>query len=340
VSGGVITSGVYDDNDGGNFFSGSVTGNFSTDPLNPQVPISSFGRGIAQIAGQNFVFYIVDATRIRFLSTTGGMLSGDAVAQSSNVPTSTSALNSGFVFIVAGASGSGGVTRVGRFTANGASVTNVLLDTNDAGKFTQTNSGTNASVTMDQANPGRGTVTFKDPNLGVPFTFVFYLSSPTSGVIQDQSQSATKGATDIADGSILAQTAGPFSSSSVSGTYALNWSGLSVQQGGTFAIQDEEDLLSQATITNLKLSGTADIFQFTNGAPRTDFGLGGTITLGGDGTGGGSPGQRNTMVVNLNGANAINFVVYFANPQLAFFANKDNSSGPQRIVAGILKVQQ
>jgi hypothetical protein len=45
------------------------------------------------------------------------------------------------------------------------------------------------------------------------------------------------------------------------------------------------------------------------------------------------------MTVNLTGANPINFVVYFVNPQLAFFANRDNS-GAQRIVVGILKLQQ
>ena len=45
------------------------------------------------------------------------------------------------------------------------------------------------------------------------------------------------------------------------------------------------------------------------------------------------------MTVNLTGAKPINFVVYFVNPQLAFFANRDNS-GTQRIVLGILKLQQ
>jgi hypothetical protein len=336
VSNGVVSNGVQDENDDGNLPATptpvSFIGTMATDPLNLS-SLGTNGRGIAQLNGIQYVFYLVDGTRIRFLSTSSGMVSGDGVLQ----PSAPTSISGGFAFIVAGTSGSGGVTRIGRFTASGASVTNVLMDTNNAATFTQTNSGTNASVTMDQANPGRGVVTFKDPNLSVPFTFVFYLSSASSGVIQDQSQSATKGATDVADGSIVAQSGSPFSSSNVSGPYALNWSGLSVQQGGTFATQDEEDLLAQANIMNLTLSGTADIFQFTNGIPRTDFGLGGKITLGGDGTGGG--GQRNSMTINLNGASAINFVVYIANPQLAFFANSNNS-GTQRIVAGILKMQQ
>lgn len=337
ASNGVISSGFFDENDNGTFNSGGFIGTLATDPLNPQ-DMSNFGRGIALIAGQDFVFYIVDSRQVRFLSTTGGMLSGDAVAQTS-VPTN---LNSGFAFIVAGSSGSGGVTRVGRFTANGSSLTEVVMDTNNAGTFHLTggsggSSVSSASINLDLANPGRGTLTFTDSNLGVPLSFVFYLSSANGGVIQETSQSATKGAVDVADGSIVAQSGSPFSSSNISGTYALNWSGLSVQQGGSFAVQDEEDFLAQANITSLALSGTADIFQFTNGVPRFDFGLGGTITLGGDGTGSG--GQRNSMTINLNGASPIQFVVYFANPQLAFFANSNNS-GTQRIVAGVLKMQQ
>ncbi len=339
VNSGVVSAGVEDENDNGNIpptpTPTSFVGTMAQDPLNTST-LGSNGRGIAQLSGIQYVFYIVDAGRVRFLSTSNGMLSGDAVSQPPLA--NPVAFGGSYVFIVAGTSGSGGITRVGRFTVNGSSLSNILADTNDVGKFEMTDSGSNTSVTLDQANPGRGVLTFKANNLSVPLTFVFYLSSATNGVIQEQSQSSTNVVVDVADGSIVAQTGGPFSSSNITGPYALNWSGLSVQQGGTFAIQDEEDLLAQTKVTNLALSGTFDIFQFTNGAPQTGFGLGGSITIGGDGTGNG--GQRNTMVINLNGANPIDFVLYVVNPQLAFFANKDNNSGPQRIVAGILKAQQ
>ena len=331
---GVIGTGFFDDNVNGTFSNGAFIGTLAQDPLDPS-SLSSFGRGIAVIASQNFVFYIADSNRVRFLSTNKGMLSGDAVAQA-NVPTS---LTGGFVFVVAGASGSGGVTRIGRFSVSGSSVTSVLMDTNDAGNFHQTNTNnvTNASITIDSANPGRGIVTFTDSQLSVPLTFVFYLSSPNSGVIQDVSQSATKGATDVADGSIAAQSGSPFTSSNVTGTYAFNWSGLSIQNGGSFAVQDEEDLVGQASVSNLSLSGAADIFQFQSVVgPKTNLGVSGSITIRGDGTGG--DGQRSTITVNLTGANPINFVVYFVNPQLAFFANTSTSS--TRIVVGILKAQQ
>jgi hypothetical protein len=344
ASGGVISAGVQDENDNGNIPATptpvSFTGVLAADPLDPNgaADLSTFGRGIATLDGINYVFYLVGGNRIRFLSTSGGeMLAGDAVAQSNTIPANVAALNSSFVFIVSGASGNGGVTRIGRFTANGASVTNVILDTNNAGAFHLTGGSggagavTAASIALDAVNPGRGVVTFKDPTLQVPFTFVFYLSSATSGVIQDVSQ-GNQGATDVADGSLAAQTSGPFSGSNISGTYALNWSGLSLQNGA----EDEEDFVAQAKISSLSLTGAGDIFQFQNGI-SSDLGVTGLIVPGGDGTGG--DGNRNTMSVKLSGGgtSTVNFVVYVANPGLAFFAN---NQGTTRVVAGILKLQQ
>ena len=117
----------------------------------------------------------------------------------------------------------------------------------------------------------------------------------------------------------------------------MNWSGIASANNTT----DEEDLLSQLTVTNLSLSGTSDIYQFTSSplAPVPNIGTGGTINFnGGDGTG--SDGKtRVNMTVNLSNTPALHMVVYIANPQLAFFANSDNSDRP-RVVAGILKAQQ
>jgi hypothetical protein len=329
---GAIPSGFFDDNVNGNLTSGAMTpGSIAQDPLQLST-LASFGRGIANIAGQNFVFYIVDSKRVRFISTSSGMLSGDAVAQAS-VP---SALNGGFVFVVGGSSANGGLTRVGRFSLNGSSVTNILMDINDAGSQRQPNTFSNASVTFD-STLGRGDISFQDSSL--TYSFVFYLSSPNSGVIQDDSPSSVANvARDTADGSIELQSGSPFTSANVSGTYAMNWSGL-VVAGGSFPIEDEEDLLAQTNVNNLALTGAADLFQFTSATltPRFDLGVGGTIQINGDGAS--DDGHRNGMTVNLTGANPINFVVYFVNPQLAFFANRDNS-GTTRIVVGVLKLQQ
>jgi hypothetical protein len=212
------------------------------------------------------------------------------------------------------------------------------VDTNDSGNFILTNSGTNASISLDPVIPGRGTLTFTDPKFpNAPSTYVFYLSSPAQGVIQETTSNQS-GVVIVADGTIAAQTGSPFTSSNISGTYALNWSGLSLQNGGSFAVQDEEDLLGQVAVSSLNSSGAADIFQFQNGVPVFDLVASGSITINSsDGTG--ADGKRNTMSVKLVKSNSttVDFVVYFVSPQLAFFINNQNSN---RIVAGILKAQQ
>jgi hypothetical protein len=119
----------------------------------------------------------------------------------------------------------------------------------------------------------------------------------------------------------------------------MNWSGL-VTAGGNISSTDEEDLLGQVKISSLSLSGTSDMFQFTSPTltPYLDIGTGGAVNLnGGDGTNGDM--HPVDMDVNLSGITPIHMVVYIVNPQLAFFANRDNSGTP-RIVAGVLQAQQ
>jgi len=307
-------------------------GTLTQDPANTST-LTSFGRGVAQIAGASYVFYVVDSTRIRFINSTGAMLTGDAVIQSNTIPTTVSSINSGFAFIVAGSTSAGGLTRVGRLTATGASVSNVLVDSNSAATFTQTTGATNASITLDSANPGRGTLTFLGNGLGTPFIFVFYLNSATQGVIQETTLSGGAPIA-VADGTIAAQSGSPFSSSNITGTYALNWSGQSLQSG----TPEEEDLVGQVKASSFNLTGAADIFQFTALAAQTNVVVGGSIMINGDGSGGDGI-SRNTMSVTLTSSSSttVNFVVYFVNPQLAFIAN--NNQTTNRIVAGVLKAQ-
>jgi hypothetical protein len=212
----------------------------------------------------------------------------------------------------------------------------MLIDVNDGANEVMFNNLSNGTSSYD-ATTGRGQVSFQDSN-GQVYSFVFYLSSPNGGVIQDVSPSGTANqARVVADGSINLQTGSPFTGSNISGTYAMNWSGL-VTAGGNISSTDEEDLLGQVKISSLSLSGTSDIFQFTGLTLHTDVGTAGAINFnGGDGTN--SDNHRVDMDVNLSGVTPIHMVVYIVNPQLAFFANRDNSGTP-RIVAGVLQTQQ
>ncbi len=331
ASNGVITSGFEDANDGFALSSGSLApGSLTADPTN----MTTSGRGTALIANQSYAFYIVDSTRVRFISInstgTGPMLVGDAVSQSSNLPTSPSAISGSFTFLVGGSSANGGLTRVGRFTVTNGALSKILMDVNNAGSETQLNNLSSGSITAFDPTTGRGTLSFQ--NSITTYSFVFYLSSLNDGVIQEvTAPTGSSTAVVVDDGSIALQSGNPFTASNISGNYAMNWSGL-VTAGGT-GFQDEEDLVSQVKVSNLSLSGTSDYFQFIGLTLHTDVGTAGQITLNGDGT------SNNTMNVNLSGVAQIHMVVYIVNPQLAFFANRDNN-GAMRIVAGILKAQQ
>jgi len=339
---GVITTGFEDANDGLGLASGSMApGSLTADPVN----MSTSGRGTAIIEGQSYVFYIVDPTRVRFISSntlngSGPMLAGDAVQQQANIPLNLAAINGSFAFLVGGSDSAGnGLTRVGRLTATGSALSKMLMDVNDGANEVQFNNLSNGTISSYDPTTGRGQFSFQDSNAQV-YTFVFYLSSQNGGVIQDVSPSnIANQARVVADGSINLQSGSPFTSSNISGTYAINWSGL-VTADGNIASTDEEDLLGQTTISNLSLIGTSDMFQFTSPTltPKLDIGTAGSITLNG-GDGASDDTKRVDMNVNLSGSAPIDMVVYVVNSKLAFFANRDNSGTP-RIVAGILKLQQ
>lgn len=337
---GSLTGGIDDGNDNGTLTpTGTIlTSSFTSDPSNPAT-LSSSGRGLVSINGETFAFYIVDSTRARLISVaiaggaTPDMLTGDAVSQAS-VPAAPSG---SFAFLVAGSdlNAMNGLTRVGRFSVSGGTVSKILMDENDATTETEYPTFSNTSLNYDTTT-GRGVVSFSASTLKV-YSFVFYLSSSTSGVIQDVSPSdSTSPTSQVADGTIAAQTTGPFSSSNITGAYVVNWSGLVTANGSAGGVTDEEDFLSQVTVSNMSLSGTGDLFQFTGPTLSTNFGVGGSLTFNGDGTG--DDGKSVDMTVII-GSPHVDVVVYIVSPQLAFIANRDNT-GTQRIVAGVMQAQQ
>jgi hypothetical protein len=151
-----------------------------------------------------------------------------------------------FAFLVGGSSvlgTMGPLTRAGRFTADGSGNLNtVFLDTNNFGSRHSTipTSISSASYAIDTTptvvGSGRGTMTIQELGLTDAFKYVFYLVSPTQAVIQDTSNGV------IADGSMLAQAAGPLAFPTT-GNFAFNWSGIILSSSNT--IQFEEDFVGQ-----------------------------------------------------------------------------------------------
>jgi hypothetical protein len=329
---GQINSGVEDINSGGQFTTNNpFTGNYSIDAAN-----ASSGRGTATIDGLTYAFYIVDQTRVRFLGLdVAGLLTGDAVQQQANVPTTTANISGGFVFAISGSNGIGPYTRLGRFSTSAGGTSQVIVDSLAfIGTATLRNFSTNltnpGTVTIDATGNGRGTITFRDPNLADAYQFVFYLSSPTQGVIQDVST----GGGLVGDGSLSAQTDGPFSSTNISGTYALNWSGIAVQAG----IFDEEDVVGQVALSSLSVKGASDINSFGTFSVVPDAVTSGTLVLQGDGTGSATSQNRNKiapLTLAKSGSTNVNFLVYIVSPNTMFIATTDTD----RVVIGTLVMQ-
>ena len=288
---GAVTTGVFDLNDGSSTTGPSgaqaITGGaYAIDATNGP----TFGRGSITLngLGLGFAFYIVNSTQILLIEEDNtGTLTFGSTLQQSNVPTQTGA--GSFAFLTAGTSVLGNapgssLVRGGRFTTDASgNVTNIQLDDNNNGTVTPTiTSGfSNTKFAIDTVNvgSGRGTLTFTASNQANPFTFVFYLSSPSQAFIQD----ITMGV--IADGSMLGQS-GTFSASALAANYVFNFSGVNLSQTNGF----EEDFDGQyALSSSAAVSGEVNFVELGSSSSRNpaflNIPLTGMLTINGDGTG-------------------------------------------------------
>jgi hypothetical protein len=290
------------------------------------------GRGTVNVHGFNYVFYIVNGNQIKFMGTdSAGELLGDAVLQRANLPGNATAMNGGFVFIVGGATASGALAEAGRFTADGGGkLSAVFLDVNNNGSFAAVPTGATGltgTYQVDADASGHGTLTFTDSIGGTgTYTFGFYLISPTQAVFQNQSIVAGVGAPLVADGSLSAQTGGPFTSSGLAPTFAFSLSGVD-----STITTDEDDFVGQATFASSGYTGTMDFNEFSSGILYLDIPVNGAITVSGDGTG------VNTQVFNLQppAKNQFNFVVLVANKNTLYVLGSDSI----RVISGIYTAQ-
>jgi hypothetical protein len=331
TNGGNVSGGLLDVNDGVSGPSGAVPilngTSYQLDPANGNG--ANFGRGTLSFAAGtrtfNFVFYIVDATHFKVLETdtdAGLLTSGDAVLQGT-VPTQSSGFTGSFAFLVGGSDTSGPLAEVGRFTSDTSqNLNNVFVDLNDAGVIPNTISNpATPTYQFDPANAGsgRGTLTFTDATIG-QFTFVFYLSSQGQGVIQDTSGGV------VADGSLLAQTGGPFTAASVAGSYAVNITGINLgsPNNATF----EEDFLGQYVLplpSGQQHNGALDIVELgssgKNFIPQDPISI--VLNISGDGTQ--SNPQYDFQTANAPAAN-IKCKAYFVNQQQVFLLGNTTTS--------------
>lgn len=337
TSNGVGSTGVADEN-------------FSATPSGP-LPITSVtttfdstngptnGRGeLAFTAGGvtfSYVYYIVDATRIRMIETSGGVTLGDAVLQT-NAPANNAAFTGSFAYLQGGASTSGPITRVGRFTSDGTGgLGSIALNTNDDGTNARVPKGSVSQATY-QIDPnfpgtGRGTATFTDSSLGT-FSYIFYMSSASQGVIQNVSKNI------VADGTIMAQTGGPFTTAGLAGGFGFSLSGQSFNS--QTQILAEGDYVGQLALTSgasQNLTGAADFSEFSsnNGVFLNVVVNGDGLEIQNDGTTASGDSNILQLKFNTSPTSTLNFAAYIVNPQTIFVAGTDNN----RIIAGTLVKQ-
>jgi hypothetical protein len=339
-TGNLSLSGFADDNDGGEVNGGNggaaaLSGSYNTPTVASD--LTSFGRGAMSIGGVSGVFYIVNPNQLIFMEeASGGTLTGTALTQSS-IPTTAAGVSGPFVYVMGGStvtnSGFGPLARGGKFSASSGSLSSVIVDTNNAGSVgSLPSSGTGSGTyTIDStvSGSGRGTITFTLSGSSVAFNYVFYMVSPTQAFVQDQS-AGPNGAV-IADGSMFAQGTSTISASSLAANYGLNWSGVTVLNGGNS--EGEEDVVGEATLSTASaLTGTVDINDLAGSTlPLPGISLTGSFALNSD------PTSHNAVTINL-ATNPVIKVTAFA-----YVAANNNilllTTENVRIAAGVMTPQ-
>ena len=332
LNSGALQGGVFDEN-----FDAQLFGPLTIDKTNgitfDATNGSTFGRGTLNFAANgtqfSYVFYVVDGNRLHLMEINSASLTvGDAIRQTA-APANNAGFTGSFAYLLAGASGSGIDTRVGRFTADGnGGLAGITQDESDNGNIAAVPSGTLSATTyaVDQGFPGSGrvTITFADSNLSHngAYSFIAYMASGTQGFFQDVENGF------VLDGQILTQTGGPFTASGEAGNYAFNYSGLGFNNS-TPAV-GEEDFVGQLKVTDAASNNATGAMDFNAFSSNTgiflNVGVSGALTLGGDGTT--NTGTRNTQSLKTSNSpsTTYRFITYVVNPNTMFIlsTNQDN----------------
>jgi hypothetical protein len=307
---GNLTSGVIDVND-----AGVVSTNIAITPAAGAVSSPSGGRGTIAITSSatsstiHFVYYVIDANHLKLIeSDTFPILAGDVFRQT------TTSVSGSFAYTLAGATANGHGVFVAGGVMNTDGAGNILNtsveDIDDGGAVTP---AAGSALTGTYAvSGGRGTVTL----ITSPETLhaVFYPS--TGGLLMLDTDSTL-----VAGGTAVAQSGAPFSNTSLSGAFGLNFTGVA---GLNTAAPSEIDAVAQLTPSSGSLSGAMDFNNF--GATNSSLALTGNYAISANGRGTG------TLTTSLGTQNVI---FYVASGSKALFIETD----PATVSAGLIAVQ-
>jgi hypothetical protein len=205
---GNIAQGLMDVNDTGTAQTAVAVSGSYTSP-------SSQGRGALTLGSQSFIYYIVDASRLKLLrndATASGI--GDLVKQPAG-PFSAASFKGVFATALAGANTSGPASTGGIFTLDGSSAVTATLDINNKGNVANSQTVTG---TYSTADPTTGRTTLSWTASDGTHQFVFYPSANNDlSMIEIDSISA--------GGPALSQLLAGFSNASFTGNFATQASG-------------------------------------------------------------------------------------------------------------------
>ncbi|HZQ71128.1 MAG TPA: hypothetical protein VFA68_21565 [Terriglobales bacterium] len=252
-------------------------------------PDATLGRASGTITdgsavSTTFIYYVVDANNLRFLTTDGGVTGlGRAERQSTTTFTNAS-LNGPFAFGASGDTTSlfGGIRTAGRFMADGnGGITAGAFDNVTDGNVTL-NSAFTGSYTM--AATGRAAVTIGSGSQ------IYWMVSPTRAFF------LTNSSTQLSDGTADAQVGSNFSNASVNGQFAFLMNGFTIQTGGSTSTLDR--------VATLQFDGKGGLilneFVNSNGSTSTTGFLTGTYTVSSNGRITGTiPGATNTIGLSM-----------------------------------------
>ncbi|MGZ6316687.1 MAG: hypothetical protein ACXWNQ_05455 [Anaerolineales bacterium] len=237
----------------------SFTAPFQGIALSGTYSVSSSGRGTATITSdypatsstQNFVFYVVNASDIKFMETDSlPVFSGEVLSQASGSLTAGT-----YAFTLGGSDANGNPLAFGGLmpTDGNGNVPGGVLDVNYGGS---TSIGDTLTGTYAVSNSGRGLVSLTSSSVG-SLPLAFYKAA--NGNIEFVNLGGSLGGVGFAVGGMgKAQSGGPFSQQSISGNYGVNFSGTNL--GSNFSNAGEEDISGQLTSDGAGiLSGLLDI---------------------------------------------------------------------------------
>lgn len=299
----------------------NYNGTFTPTIAVPSTAFGSFsgtsGRGVLQFVtaqgGANpnapgtvidLVFYVVNSTRVEFLSVnTSEQLSGYADAQSGAF--TTASVSSPYVYSISGYSATGFINETGSFTLNSGAVSTGLEDFIDTGTYSASVPFT-GTYAADSINNGHFTGSFSAS--GRTVNFALWFSSPQNAVLMAYNSTSSL----LESGLVAVQPAVP-TTSTVSGNYALHLGGLTNNAG--LALFDGQLLADgQGTFTGLE-----------------DFNQGGSVATGVSAVG-------NYSVASGRGTGTIGgipVVLYPASSSTTYIMSTDGS----RMLTGSLEAQ-